>query len=99
MIKCSRCHRPLKAPAITSGNLTIGPVCANRMDCAKLHLSIEFVPPNRRGFDLDNLLARLKSGLDGLSDVLGVNDRNWSLTITRSDTVGGMVRVTIVEAA
>lgn len=68
---------------------------AKRMDCAKLHLSIEFVPPNRRGFDLDNLLSRLKSGLDGLSDVLGVNDRNWSLTITRSDTVGGMVKVTI----
>lgn len=64
----------------------------------KLHLSIEFVPPNRRGFDLDNLLARMKSGLDGLAGALGVDDRHWSLTISRSEQIGGMVRVTITEA-
>lgn len=27
-MKCSRCHRPLKSPAVISGGLTIGPKCA-----------------------------------------------------------------------
>lgn len=37
----------------------------------KLHLSLLFYPPSRRAYDLDNALARMKSGLDGLADVLG----------------------------
>lgn len=27
-MKCSRCSRPLKSAAVTSGNLAIGPKCA-----------------------------------------------------------------------
>ena len=53
------------------------------------------MPPNRRAHDLDNCLARMKSGLDGLSDVLGVDDKHWSLTISKSDEIGGMVRVEV----
>lgn len=45
--------------------------------------------------DLDNCLARMKSGLDGLADVLGVDDKNWTLTIARADEVGGFVRVEV----
>lgn len=62
-----------------------------------LHLTIEFVPPTRRAFDLDNALARMKSGLDGLADVLGVDDSRWSLTIRKAPEgeIGGMVRVTV----
>lgn len=66
-----------------------------RMSAQKLHLSIEFVPPSRRAFDLDNCLARLKAGLDAIADITGVDDRHWSLSISRSETVGGMVRVTV----
>lgn len=66
-----------------------------KVETQKLHLSIEFVPPSRRAFDLDNLLARMKSGLDGLADVLGVDDKHWSLTITKSEEIGGMVKVKI----
>ena len=51
----------------------------------------------RRAHDLDNCLARMKSGLDGLADVLGVDDKAWSLTISKSDEVGGMVRVEVSE--
>jgi crossover junction endodeoxyribonuclease RusA len=56
------------------------------------------VPPNRRAHDLDNCLARMKSGLDGLADVLGVDDKHWTLTISKADTVGGMVRVEVRRA-
>ena len=61
----------------------------------RLHVSLVFYPPNRRAFDLDNMLARMKSGLDGLADVLGVDDKHWSLSIARADEIGGMVKVSI----
>ena len=70
---------------------------ARPMVAQRLHLTITFVPPNRRAHDLDNCLARIKSGLDGLADVLGVDDKHWTLTISKADTVGGMVKV-LVEA-
>lgn len=70
---------------------------AQPLAAEKLHLTLVFVPPNRRAHDLDNCLARMKSGLDGLADVLGVDDKAWSLTISKSDEVGGMVRVEVSE--
>lgn len=71
---------------------------AKRIEAERLHLTITFVPPNRRAHDLDNCLTRLKSGLDGLADVLGVDDRAWTLTISKADEVGGMVRVEVRDA-
>lgn len=70
---------------------------AKRIEAERLRLTITFVPPNRRAHDLDNCLARFKSGLDGLADVLGVDDKAWSLTISKSDEVGGLVRVEVSE--
>jgi crossover junction endodeoxyribonuclease RusA len=70
---------------------------AGRIEAQKLHLTITFVPPNRRAHDLDNCLARMKSGLDGLADVLGVDDKHWTLTIAKADTVGGFVRVEVAH--
>lgn len=61
----------------------------------KLHISITFFPPSRRAYDLDNALARMKSGLDGLADVLEVDDKHWSLNIARADEIGGFVRVEV----
>lgn len=51
-----------------------------------LHLDIVFYPPDKRSRDLDNMLASIKSGLDGLADAIGVDDRYWGLTITRGNT-------------
>ncbi|MBO9679547.1 MAG: hypothetical protein J7556_14995 [Acidovorax sp.] len=66
-----------------------------RVQAERLHLSLTFYPPTRRAFDLDNALARMKSGLDGLSDVLGVDDRHWELKIKRAEEIGGMVKVEV----
>ena len=63
--------------------------------CERLHLTLTFVPPTSRSYDLDNALARMKSGLDGLADVLRVDDRHWSLTIRKGDGIGGFVRVQV----
>ena len=69
----------------------------DRMNADALHLTLTFYAPTRRAFDLDNALARIKSGLDGLADVLGVDDSRWSLTIKKGDTVGGFVRVEVAQ--
>jgi len=61
----------------------------------RLHLTITFYAPTRRAYDLDNALASIKAGLDGLSDVLGVDDKHWSLTISKADEIGGFVRVEV----
>ena len=66
-----------------------------QMEVGKLHLSLTFYAPTRRAYDLDNALARMKSGLDGLADVPGVDDKHWSLAIQRGDTTGGKVLVEV----
>lgn len=71
---------------------------AQRITADKLHVSLMFYPPSRRAFDLDNALARMKSGLDGLADVLEVDDRHWKLSIDRAEEVGGMVKVEVRHA-
>ena len=70
---------------------------ARSIKADKLHLSLTFYAPTRRAYDLDNALARMKSGLDGLADVLGVDDKHWTLTIAKSDQVGGMVKVEVAH--
>ena len=66
-----------------------------RINAEKLHLSLTFFAPTRRAYDLDNALARMKAGLDGLADVLGVDDKHWSLSIQRGDAPAGCVRVEV----
>jgi len=60
----------------------------------KIHLSIVFYPPNRQKRDLDNMLASLKAGLDGIADAWGVDDNRFVLTIDVSDEIGGMIKIT-----
>lgn len=70
-----------------------------RLNDERLHLKITFVPLNRRARDLDNLLASLKSGLDGLCDVLGVDDSKWSIEISKADDrIGGFVEIEVNAA-
>lgn len=60
-------------------------------------LTMVFVPPDRRLYDRDNLIARMKSGLDGMCDALGIND-NQFMSVTASlsrDSLGGYVQVSI----
>ena len=40
-----------------------------------LAVRFDFYPPNKRHFDLDNLVARMKAAQDGIFDALGINDR------------------------
>ena len=44
---------------------------------------------------MDNMLASIKSGLDGISDALQVNDKQFRLTLEVSEDIGGMVKVEV----
>lgn len=64
----------------------------------KLRLELTFFKPTRRAMDRDNLLARMKSGLDGLADGLGINDRIFDpVVVSVSDETGGYVQIKILR--
>lgn len=60
-------------------------------------LMLEFVPPDRRRRDDDNLLAMFKAGRDGLADALGVDDNIFAtqIRVSKETIKGGAVRVRI----
>lgn len=64
----------------------------------KLHLFIDFIPPDKRRRDDDNCFAAFKSGRDGLAQALGVDDHCFISHPFLSDTEtvkGGEVRIRI----
>jgi crossover junction endodeoxyribonuclease RusA len=61
-----------------------------------LTVSITFNPPDNVRRDLDNMLASIKSGLDGIAYAIGVDDSKWALTIAKGAPVkGGQVVVKV----
>lgn len=66
-------------------------------DLGDLGLVLEFYPPNARKMDRDNLLARMKSGLDGMCDALSIDDARFEpITVSmKSPLRAGMVKVKI----
>lgn len=65
---------------------------------AKLRTELLFYRPSRREMDHDNLLARMKSGLDGVADALGINDRRFRpITVDVAEEIGGFVLLRLFE--
>ena len=58
-------------------------------------LTITFTAPDKRRRDMDNLLASLKSGLDGVSQALGVDDQHFEPITLRRAAGGKPGKVTI----
>jgi len=56
---------------------------------------MRFYPPSKRHYDLDNLLASMKAGLDGMADALGVDDNIFRPSIEVMAEVRGMVVVEV----
>ena len=63
----------------------------------RILLQLEFLPPNARRRDDDNLLASFKAGRDGLADALGIDDSLFvsQVQIGEVHRPGGAVRVTL----
>ena len=65
-----------------------------------IHAVITFYPPDKRKRDLDNMLSSFKSGIDGIVDAIGVDDSDWTITISKGQSVsGGKVEVQIAQIA
>ena len=59
-------------------------------------VTLTFNPPDRIKRDMDNMLAAMKAGLDGIAGALGVDDSKWSIIIRKGDVVkGGQVVVEV----
>lgn len=66
----------------------------------RILLVMEFVPPDRRARDDDNLIASCKGLRDGIADALGIDDKRFVTQFSLSGDVarGGMVLVRLGEA-
>ena len=102
----SRCHFMVKArkaknartvAAWTAREAGIRP---NDPDIpAALKVTAVFSPPDNRRRDVDGMLSSIKSYLDGISDVIGIDDSKWDIALRReAATKGGSVRIEL-EAA
>lgn len=60
-----------------------------KMTAEALSLRVTFQPPDRRARDLDNMLASIKAGLDGIADATGVDDSRWTLSLEKGDPIKG----------
>lgn len=57
----------------------------------------DFHPPDKRRRDLDNMLASIKSGVDGIADAWGVDDQRFGFWLSREEPVkGGKIIVSIM---
>ncbi len=62
----------------------------------KIAARITFYPPDKRHRDADNMVASIKSALDGIADALGVNDRRFQPSFHFEDFDGrGRVEVAL----
>ena len=66
---------------------------ARKMDVDSIHAEITFYPPSKRRMDKDNCIASMKSGIDGIADVIGVDDSRWDMSfeLAGSDPPGRVV--------
>jgi crossover junction endodeoxyribonuclease RusA len=50
-----------------------------RINADALHVTITLCPPNNNRRDVQNTIAALKAAVDGVADVLGVDDSRWRI--------------------
>ena len=72
---------------------------AEKLPEGRLHLWIDFYPPDRRKRDDDGLLASMKAARDGIADALGVDDSRFVSHPWVKDEVrkGGEVRIRLTS--
>lgn len=59
-----------------------------------LKVTCVFFPPDSRRRDLDGMLSSVKNYLDGIADVVGVDDSHWEIALRKeAPRKGGSVRI------
>lgn len=83
--------------------VTLSQISENRIDAIKFaqtctHMDFCFCAPNMRKYDKDNLLARMKSGIDGMCDALKINDNAFTSISVHEGPIkrnSGIVQITL----
>lgn len=62
-----------------------------------VELELVFIPPNKRRFDDDGMVARMKSARDGIADYLKIDDYYFKFThrVSTVPTPGGEVLIKV----
>lgn len=89
----SRCHWSRKSKAAKLARAAAWAVTKQQRAVAPadgpVALTLTFCAPDKRRRDTDNMLAAMKSSLDGIADALGVDDNRFQLTMRRGEVVKG----------
>ncbi len=98
----ARSHWAPKAKAAklyrhTAWALTRAALDGSTVGAMAFHIEYTFCAPSHRPFDLDNALAWMKSGTDGIAQALCLNDKHFTFAALRGEVIrGGAVRVRIM---
>jgi crossover junction endodeoxyribonuclease RusA len=72
-----------------------------RITAENVSVEVVFHPSTFRAYDLDNMLARAKRGLDAVAEAIGVDDADWTeMRLVRGQKVKGgalVVNITPIE--
>ena len=70
----------------------------SKLDLASLKVTVVYHAPDKRRRDADGVLSSCKAYLDGIADVIGVDDSNFELAIRKDAPVThGAIRI-LLEA-
>ncbi len=103
----SRMHWGRKAKAVKAARYQAGLAAmvagwqAVALPPGRLHLWLDFYPPDRRRRDDDGLLSSMKAARDGIADTLGIDDARFVSHPYLRDEIraGGEVHVRITGDA
>lgn len=71
-----------------------------RIEDKALNVSVTFHAPDNRRRDTDNAISSLKASMDGIADVVGVDDSRWRLSFEWGEVrKGGAVEIKIQRTA
>lgn len=96
----ARVHRMAKARATKRARedaaWSVKAAGIGRIKAEALKVTAIFFPPDNRRRDLDSMLASIKGHLDGIADVIGVDDSRWQIAIRKeAPRRQGAVRIEI----
>lgn len=97
----ARCHWAIKRKAVQIARRMAHFETFSKMQgcraapIGKIAYRFSFFPPDRRARDEDNLIASMKSSIDGIAEALRVNDKNFHILepFVGTPVQGGCVHV------
>lgn len=90
----ARVHWAKKAKAAKKYRYDCGYLAAHaRLNVPEGKVTVTFSPPNNRKRDQDNMIASLKSGIDGICDWMRIDDSTFDYEYKFNDSCGGWIRI------